>query len=132
MDDLVSLLTVHRVGRRNFNDIAPNAIIESSCEKTGKTQEGLFTLQEEFELSATVGVKFFCNSAQYEDALKNAHIVLLNRLHAPVVLLVAEIKMAIFDGDGKKALNLCDSEATIEGIAQKCAQAIRQSAKEIK
>lgn len=32
----------------------------------------------------------------------------------------------------ERAAGICDSEATIEGIAQKCAQAIRQSAKEIK
>lgn len=61
-------------------------------------------MQTEYLLSATVGVVFSCNQAQYKDALKNAENLFLMKLYEDVLQDLTEVKGLLYAGDDSAAL----------------------------
>jgi hypothetical protein len=67
-------------------------------------------------LTAICTVRFWCNRAQYNDALNQAHKIMLQRLHAPLLAEIAEMRTAIFDGNREEAIRICDRMKAAVGL----------------
>jgi hypothetical protein len=59
---------------------------------------------EEYELTLTVGVRYWANKAQHTDARQNAEAILLRTLYQDVLADLSMIRHAIYDGDRTAAL----------------------------
>lgn len=94
-------------GMPRLNDFNRSPLLSYSVKETGEFIPYTRDANEEWELRVTVGVKFWANRAQKEDALKNAQKVLLQRIHGGLLGEIVEMRKAIFDGDGRAALAIC-------------------------
>jgi len=80
-----------------------SCLIDMSVRETGETRPVIDRCTQ-YELSAKIGVLFWANQAQYNDALRSAQQLLLNRLHEDVLGEVAELQSALFSQDIEHAL----------------------------
>jgi hypothetical protein len=73
--------------------------------KTGEFRPHTLDRNEEYELSLTVGCRYWANKVQREDQRRNAERVLARLLYADVLAELNEIRHAIYDGEKAGALN---------------------------
>jgi hypothetical protein len=64
--------------------------------------------QDKYMLRAELGTEFWANRAQYEDALKIAQRVMLQRIHGPVLNLIHELRFNVCNGKEFEALTVLD------------------------
>lgn len=76
-------------------------------EKTGERKEYVLDANEEWCLSAKIAVLFWANSVQVNDAVKIAERALLNRLYGETLGYLAELRLAISNGDRNTANSIC-------------------------
>ena len=55
--------------------------------------------QDRYVLRAQLGVEFWCNRAQYNNALKTARKVMLHRVYGPLLGALHELRQAVYDYD---------------------------------
>jgi hypothetical protein len=79
-------------------------VFEFNDQKTGDVRRHTLDRNEEYELTLTVGVRYWCNDAQRVDARRNAEAVLARTLYEDVLRALSEIRHAVFDGDQRAAL----------------------------
>lgn len=80
------------------------AVFEMTEEPTGERRYGTMDKNEEYELTLTIGVRYWCNQAQRTDARRNAEAVLAHTLYRDVLGDLMAIQHAIYDGDQRAAL----------------------------
>jgi hypothetical protein len=80
------------------------AVFDLNEEKTGERRYGTMDRNEEYELTLTVGVRYWANNAQHSDARQNAEAILARTLYEDVLRALSEIKHAVYDGDQQAAL----------------------------
>mgnify|MGYP003351496842 FL=1 len=78
------------------------------CEETEILNRTEFSIQNEYELSATLSTRFFANPAQYSMALENAQKFLLNKLYSDIITELNMIKKATMDRDEKAIFDACE------------------------
>lgn len=75
--------------------------------ETGEIRPYTLDANKEHELSATLAVRFWANSAQLESARKVAERALANLLYHDVLGKLSEIEHAVMDSDGRRAFQVC-------------------------
>lgn len=73
-------------------------------QETGATRPHTLDRNEEYELSLTVGVRYWANKVQRADQRRNAESVLARTLYADVLASLSEIRHAVYDGDKLAAI----------------------------
>lgn len=101
-------LTESRTDQYRCSDFRAPALLEMDCKGTDNYRPQVLDRNEEFELRATVGVRFWANKAQYRDARKTAERVLLDRMYGETLALLNEARKAVFDGDATATLAVLD------------------------
>lgn len=80
------------------------AVFDLKDDKTGERRYGSMDRNEEYELSLTVGVRYWANDAQRADARLNAEAVLARTIYEDVLRALSEIRHAVYDGDQRAAI----------------------------
>lgn len=80
------------------------AVFELDEHKTGEIRPYTPDRNEEYELTLTVGVRYWANKAQRSDARRNAESVLAHTLYKDVLAELSQIRHAVWDGDQSAAL----------------------------
>ena len=78
--------------------------VELECADTGTARPGAFVQDWEHELRLRLSTRFWCNQAQYSDALKHASRTIAHLLYDDVFVALDGIAHAISDGDRRAAL----------------------------
>jgi hypothetical protein len=89
-------------GKRFAKPYGP-VVLGYSVQEIGYPQQPPFST--EYRLSVTVGVDFICNKAQYEDALRNAEQVFLNKIYEDVLQELSEIKRLLYADENSEAIS---------------------------
>jgi hypothetical protein len=71
---------------------------------TGKIRQYTLDRNEEYELTLTVGVRYWANKVQRADARQNAEAILARTLYQDVLAELSQIRHAVYDGDQMAAL----------------------------
>lgn len=85
------------------------AVTEMDCRPTGDVRLYTIDVNEEYELSAKIAIKFWANPAQHTHARRVAEKVLLQRLYGDTLALLGEAEKAVCDGDAKAVLCIIDT-----------------------
>ena len=81
------------------------AVCEFNEEKTGEYRPAGIATSEEYELTLTVGVRYWANRAQHSDARRNAESILARTLYEDVLRDLAQIRHAAMDGDQRATVS---------------------------
>jgi hypothetical protein len=113
--DLVSRLRERATGMQRPEEFMRKpGIVELSERKTGETRPHTLDRNEEYELSLTVGCRYWANSVQREGQRRNAERMLARLLYQDVLAELSAIRHAIYDGEKHGALDrICALEARL-------------------
>lgn len=79
-------------------------VFEIEDKPTGEIRPHTLSQNEEYELTLTVGVRYWANNAQRASARKNAESILTHTLYENVLSELVGIRHAVYDGDQLVAL----------------------------
>lgn len=103
---ILQQLQAERTGTQRMDDFRePPFTVE--CGTTGKIRPDTLDANEEWHLTARVGVTFWANKAQFHDAMKVAERALIARLYEDVLAELPELRLALSDGNRRAALEIC-------------------------
>jgi hypothetical protein len=89
-------------------------VLELDERTTGEIRHYTPDRNEEYELTLTVGVRYWANKAQRADLRQNAEAILLRTLYQDVLADLSQIRHAVLDGDRKAALSrICELESRL-------------------
>lgn len=85
----------------------PPLIANVAERETGKIEPMGFATRREYELTLTIGARFWANRAQVSEARKVAERAIAHQLYRDVLDKLVRIESAIMDGDGRAAYAAC-------------------------
>ncbi len=104
MSSILRDTKVSSTNQYKISDFDTFDIHEVKVGETGRTNLGIDRCTE-FTITLKVGASFWANQAQYQDALKVAEKVLLQRLHGKLFGIADAIRSAVYSGDAKQILH---------------------------
>ena len=77
-------------------------------EPTGNVRPYQLDANEEWCLFGNISITFWANKAQFEEATKLAKRALVARLYGDILVELPELRLALSDGDKRRAFAVCD------------------------
>ena len=103
----IDRLTERTTGTRRVSQWRDKDILQISAGATGNIRPYTTDSNEEYEMTLTVGVRFWANKAQYSEARRTAERHLAQTLYGDAIAIVARLRSAISDGDRDEAMAAC-------------------------
>lgn len=113
---MLSNLVEHRTGELKVSDFDRKIVAEIIESETGEVRKSDFYPQDEYELRATLAIRFWANPAQKQEARLRAEKMLLQTLHQPILVEIARIRSAVMDGDADAVLRAADRIQSAIGL----------------
>lgn len=96
-------------GIRGVDDFrSQTPFFEIEMGETGKWKPNTLDANEEWHLTAKLTVTFWANRAQLDRARETAERALVHRLYADTLGDLAELRLAISNGDRSASMAVCD------------------------
>lgn len=107
---ILERLRKHRSHNPTRNDEFSRYPITVDLSKTGAIPGDYYYRhkQQEWCLSATIAINFWSNKEQFDESIKIAERALIARLFGDIFCEIAEMRLAISNGDRLEANRVCD------------------------
>ena len=113
---IITGLQERRSGNQRISDFDVEPTLNMTAVESGNIRPGTMDRHTEFILTARIVTNFWANQAQYNDARRTAERVLAHQLFQPLPQMLDALRRAIFSGDTREALSICDHMSNEMGI----------------